>query len=187
MAEKNPLSALALPEPDLSRLPVDFHVGSPPMFGAALMIAGVVGPFVVGGIFGLLGLVGDMPANWGWIVLGFAAIPLLALPWGWFVMHSRTIVRVGEDRVEYLRTTPLGTRRWEEKLSSFTAIAYRKVLPPSSSTGEDTRYAVELLHPDGKRNVRLVKASDEAPAYHVQKRLAELTGIAMTELDPVRG
>ncbi len=52
MTQRNSLSSLVPPDPNLSGLPVTFHIGGTPLFGLALVIAGVAGPFVVGGISG---------------------------------------------------------------------------------------------------------------------------------------
>lgn len=186
MLEPKDLAALTPPEPDLTGLPVDFYPGATPLFGVALMVAGVLGPFVVGGFMALMGLVGDMPDNWGWIGLGFACIPLLALPWGWYVIHSRTIVRIGTDQVEYLSVTPFRRTRWNAPLSEFSAFAYRKILPPSRSTGENTRHGVELCHGTGERDILLVISSEEALARHVQTRMSVLTGLKAEERAPVR-
>jgi len=188
MAETNRLSALVPPNPDLSRLPVTFHIGGTPLFGLVLMIAGIGGPFVVGGVLGLIGLVAvGLPDSWGWIVLGFAALPLLAIPWGWWVMHTRTVVQVGADLVSYQRDTPLRTTRWQAPLSEYTAVAYRKVLPPSRSKAGVTMHGVELWHNRGEHDVRLVQATEEALARDTQTRLAHLTGLPKEEGEPVRG
>lgn len=183
MSTRNPLSALVPPEPDLSALPVVFHPGPTPLFGVVLMLAGVFGPIAVGGILGLIWLVGDLP---GPVVAIFAGIPLLALPWGWYVIRSRTIVRVGAETVEYMRVTPLRTRRWDAPLGQYSAVAYRKLLPPSRSKAGDTFHAVDLIHRGGERNVRLVRASEEGLARAVQGRLAALTGLAAEDHPPER-
>ncbi len=188
MTKTNGLSAFVPPDPDLSRLPVTFHIGATPMFGLALIIAGIVGPFAVGGILGLIGLVAvGLPDSWGWIVLGFAAIPLLALPWGWWVIHTKTVVQVDVDLVTYRRDTPLRTTKWQAPLSEYTAIAYRKVLPPSRSKAEVTMHGIELWHGPGEHDVRLVQATEEILARDTQEKLAKLTGLPMDEGDPVRG
>jgi hypothetical protein len=183
MSNANPLSALVPPEPDLTRLPVVFHPGPTPLFGVVLLIAGVLGPVLVGGILGLLWLVSDLP---GFIVPVFAAIPLLALPWGWWVIRSRTIVRVGAETVEYMRVTPLRTRRWDAPLGQYSAVAYRKLLPPTSSKAGETFHGVDLIHRGGERTVRLVQASQEAMARDVQARLAALTGLPAEDHPPER-
>jgi len=188
MTETSRLSALVPPEPDLSGLPVSFHIGGTPLFGLALMIAGLAGPFVVGGFLGLIGLVAvGLPDSWGWIVLGFAALPLLAIPWGWWVMHSRTVVQVDADLVRYQRDTPLRTTRWQAPLSEYTAVAYRLVLPSSRSKAGVTMHGVELWHDRGDHDVRLVQATEEALARDTQTRLAQLTGLPLKEGEPVRG
>jgi len=188
MSQRNSLSSLVPPDPDLSGLPVTFYIGGTPLFGLVLIIAGIAGPVVVGGILGLIGLVAQgLPDSWGWIVLGFAAIPLLAIPWGWWVMRSRTTVEVGPEDVSYRRETPLGKRSWQAPLAEYTEVVYRKVLPPSRSQAERTMHGVELLHGPGQRGVRLVQATDEALARFTQARLAALTGLPATEADPVRG
>lgn len=186
MLEPKDLSALIPPEPDLSSLPVDFYPGPTALFGVILMLAGVVGPIVIGGFMALMGLVGDMPDNWGWIGLGFACIPLLALPWGWYVIRSRTIVRIGADQVEYLRVTPLGATRWNAPLAEFSAFAYRKLLPPSRSKSGTTQHGVELCHNTGARDILLVSASDEALARHVQTSMCNLTKLKAEDRDPTR-
>lgn len=188
MTKTNSLSAFVPPDPDLSQLPVTFHIGATPLFGVVLIIAGIVGPFVVGGILGLIGLVAvGLPDSWGWIVLGFAAIPLLALPWGWWVLHTKTVVQVGADLVTYRRDTPIRTTKWQAPLSEYTAIAYRKVLPPSRSKAEVTMHGIELWHIRGEHDVRLVQATEETLARDTQEQLAKLTGLPMEEGDPVRG
>ena len=188
MVTKNSLSALVPPDPDFSGLPVTFHVGGTPLFGLALIIAGVAGPFVVGGILGLIGLVAvGLPDSWGWIVLGFAAIPLLAIPWGWWVMHNKTVVTVGADLVNWRRETPIRTTTWQAPLADYAAITYRKVLAPSTSKAEVTMHGVELRHRPGTHNVRVAQASDEAMARHVQRHLAQLTGLPVEDRTPIRG
>jgi len=188
VAETNILSALVPPDPDLSRLPVTFYVGGTPLFGFALVLAGVLGPFVVGGVLGLIGLVAvGLPDSWGWIVLGFSAIPLLAIPWGWWVMHTKTVVQIGADMVTYRRDTPVRTTRWQAPLSEFIAITYRKVLPPSRSKAEVTMHGIELRHGRGEHNIFLVQATDETLARDTQQQLAGLTGLRMEEGDPIRG
>ena len=186
MLEPSALRAFVPPDPDLTRLPVDFFPGPTPFHGIILMLAGVLGPIFVGGFLGLMGLVGDMPDNWGWIVLGFACFPLLALPWGWYVIRSRTIVRIGAEEVEFLRFTPFRKTRWNAPLSQYKAVAYRKVLPPSTTKAERILHGVELIHETGAWDVTLVQASDEALARDVQTRLAALTGLSAEEREPVR-
>ncbi len=136
----------------------------------------------------MIGLVAvDLPDSWGWIVLGFAAIPLLAIPWGWWVMHTKTVVQVGADLVTYRRDTPLGTTRWQAPLSEYTAVVYRKLLPPSRSKAQTTMHGVELWHGGGeKRDVRLVQATEEALARETQVRLAKLIGLPVEEGTAVR-
>ena len=188
MVQSNRLRALVPPDPDFSRLPVTFYIGGTPLFGVVLIIAGIIGPFVVGGMLGLIGLVAvGLPDSWGWIVLGFAAIPLLAIPWGWWVLHTTTVVQVGADTVSYLRNTPLRATRWQAPLSEFTTVAYRKVLPPSRAKAGVTMHGVELWHGRGERDVRLVQATDEALARDSQAKLAHLIGLPMEVGDPVRG
>jgi hypothetical protein len=187
MPETNSLAAFVPPDPDLSRLPVTFHIGGTPLFGLALIIAGILGPLVVGGVLGLIGLVAvGLPDSWGWIVLGFAAIPLLAIPWGWWVMRTKTVVQVDVDLVAYRRDTPFRTTKWQAPLSEYTAIAYRKVLPPSRNMADVTMHGVELWHGEGEHNVRLVQATDETLARDTQEQLARLTGLKVEEGDPVR-
>ncbi len=188
MTNRNALSNFVPPDPDLSSLPVDFHVGGTPLFGLVLMIAGIIGPIVVGGILGLLGLIATgLPESWVWIVLGFAAIPLLAIPWGWWVMHTTTVVRIGAESVGYRRTTPLGSSAWQAPLAEYTAVVYRLLLPPSTAKGESSKHGVELRHGPGRRDVRLVAATEEALARGTQVRLAALTGLPAVEEDPTRG
>jgi hypothetical protein len=177
------------PDPDLSRLPVTFAIGPTPLFGLALVIAGIAGPFVVGGILGLIGLFAvGLPDSWGWIVLGFACIPLLAIPWGWWVLRTQTTVEISNEKVTYRRDTPLRSTRWQAPRSEYVAVAYRKVLPPSSSKAGVTMHGVELWNGrDRKRDVRLVQATDEALARETLARLAVLTGLPTKEGKPVRG
>lgn len=188
MNQRNRLADLVPPDPDLSALPVTFHIGGTPLFGLVLIAAGGIGPFVVGGILGLIGLVAQgLPASWGWIVLGFAAIPLLALPWGWWVLHSRTVVEVGPSAVRYRRETPLTTTRWQAPLADYTGVVYRMILPPSNSKAGTTRHGVELRHGPGAHTVRLVQATDAPLAREIQARLADLTGLPASDDGPVRG
>ncbi|MCR8725907.1 hypothetical protein [Frigidibacter sp. ROC022] len=188
MSQSDRLANLVPPGPDLSALPTSFHIGGTPLFGLVLIAAGVIGPLVIGGILGLIGLVAQgLPAAWGWIVLAFAAGPLLAIPWGWWIMNSRTVVELGPETVSYHRKTPLRGTSWEAPLSEYTAVVYRRVLPPSSSKTGTTRHGVELRHGAGKHTVRLVQSSEEGLARATQARLAELTGLPATEDSPVRG
>lgn len=180
------IAALVPQDPDLSRLPVVFHPGPTRLFGVMLIIGGLIGPVVVGGILGLLGLIADVPDSWGWIVLGFAAIPLLAIPWGWLVIRSVAVVRISADLVEYRRVTPFRRIAREAPLSDYTAIMYRPVLPPSSARAGVTMHAVELLHRGGD-DLRIVLATDESLARETQAGLAALTGLWAMEGDPVRG
>jgi len=187
MTGRDRLHTLVPPDPDLDALPVTFHVGGTPLFGLALMIGGIAGPFVVGGILGLIGLVAKgLPESWGWIVLGFAAIPLLAIPWGWWVMHTKTTVEIGTDRVAYRRETPLSTTQWQAPLSEYVAVAYRRLLPPSRSKAGVTMHGVELRHGGGQHDVRVVQATDEALARKTLARLAELTGLPEEEAPRTR-
>jgi hypothetical protein len=186
MTEQNALSAFVPPEPDLSKLPVDFYPGPTPLFGLILMLAGVLGPIFILLTLGTLWLFRAEGEEWGWVVLVFAAIPLLGFPWGWWVIRSRTIVRVGAETVEYMRVTPLRTSRWDAPLGQYSAVAYRLLLPPSSSKAGETYHAVDLIHRGGERTVRLVQASQEAMARDVQARLAALTGLPAEDHPPER-
>lgn len=180
------IATLVPEDPDLSHLPVVFHPGPTRLFGVMLIAAGVLGPVVVGGILGLIGLVADVPDVWGWIVLGFAAIPLLAIPWGWFVIRTVTVVRISADQVAYRRVTPLRRTAWELPLSDYSTIIYRTVLPSSNAKAGVTTHAVELVHRGGN-DLRIVQATDEALARDTQAKLAALTGLWAMDGDPVRG
>ena len=87
-------------------------------FGVIRKLSGTpISVALAGGFMALMGVVGDMPDNWGWIGLAFACFPLLALPWGWYVIRSRTIVRIDVDRIEYLRATPFRKNHWNAPLA----------------------------------------------------------------------
>lgn len=179
------IAALVPEDPDLSRLPVVFHPGPTRLYGVMLIIGGIIGPVAIGGVLGLMGLVADVPDGWGWIVLGFAAIPLLAIPWGWLVIRTLTVVRIAPELVEYRRITPFRQTAWEAPLSDYTSILYRPVLPSSRSRAGVIMHAVDLVHRGGN-DLRLVLATDEALARDTQAKLAALTGLWVMEGDPVR-
>ena len=181
MTEAHPLAALAPDIPDMSKLPVRLTLGATPLFGALLMLAGGLLPLVIFVILTLIGWVAEVPAAWFWIKVVFAAIPLLALPWGWWVLRSRTTVEIGAETVAWQRRTPLGTRSWQAPLAEFRGFRLRTVLPSSTSQDRVARFAVEMDHEDADRRPRLTHTRDEHLARQVQARLAALTGLPVLE------
>ena len=127
----------------------------------------------------MIGWVSDVPPEWFWIKLVFVAIPLLALPWGWWVLKSRTTVEITAEQVTWQRTTPLGQRQWQAPLTEFAGLRLRKVLPSTTSQDRQARYAVELDH--AERKPRLTHTKDERLARQVLDRVSALTGLAILE------
>jgi len=173
------LRAVMPPEPDFSQLPVVIPIGSTPLFGVALIVAGAIFPVVVFLILSLIGLaMAEKPAEWFWIKTIFSLIPILVLPWGWWVLRSRTTVEIGEETVRRVRKTPLGTSGWTERRAAFNGLAFTRVLPRASS-GVDRfpRWVVVLDHPDRARATALTYTEDQAKAREVLDGLVRLTGM----------
>ena len=143
----------------------------------ALLGAGVVLPVVIGGILGLIWAFADVPAGFGIIVAIFAGLPLLALPWGWWVLKSRSRVSIGAQTVAYSRATPLGRRSWEAPLTDFAGFDYRRELPSQNSSDRRAYHVLELAHPDDHKTVRLMQTRNEEMVRLVQSTLSDLTGL----------
>lgn len=177
MSEPLPLAALAPDIPDLSKLPVRMQLGSTPMFGAVLMLAGALGPVVIFLILSLLGWIAEVPPAWFWIKTGFACIAFLALPWGWWVFKSRTTIEIGAETVHWERRTPLGARSWQAPLAEFRGFRMLRVMPSSTSQDRVPSFVVELVHPDPDKRPGLTHTRDQHLAQQVLERMVSLTGL----------
>lgn len=183
MTKPHILAALAPEIPEMSALPVRMTPGATPLFGALLILAGGLFPLVIFLILTLIGWIADVPPAWFWIKMVFVAVPLLALPWGWWVMKSRTAIEIGADEVHWERRTPLGTRSWTAALAEFRGFRMVAVMPSSTSSDRVPRYMVEMDHADPGKRPRLTHTKDRDLAAQVQARLVSLTGLPALEGD----
>ena len=184
MTDKDALAGLEalMPEaPDFSGLPVTVQVGSTPLFGVILIVAGGLMPIAMFLILTLIGWIAEVPPAWFWIKTAFAVIPLLALPWGWWILKSMSRVRIGPDSVRYERVTPLGRKVWEAPLAEYTGMVMREVLPSSRAVERVVHFAVEMDHPNPRRIARLTHTKDKALAQVMLDKIAGLTGLAVRD------
>ena len=163
--------------PELSELPIRMTLGATPLFGALLILAGGLAPLAIFFVLTLIGWIADVPPAWFWIKTVFIAIPVLALPWGWWVLKSRTNIEIGAKTVVWERRTPLRYRSWEAPLAEFDGFQMRKVMPSTTSQDRVPRFAVELVHPDVGKRARLTHTKDEHLARQVLDRVILLTGL----------
>ena len=183
MSKPNPLAALAPEIPEMSELPVRMTLGATPLFGALLILAGGFFPLVIFLILTLIGWIADVPPAWFWIKTVFVVVPLLALPWGWWVLKSREAIEIGAETVHWEKRTPLGTRSWQAPLAEFRGYRLRAVMPSSTSSDRVARYQVEMGHPDPDKRPKLTHTKDRNLAAQVQARLVSLTGLPALEED----
>jgi len=171
------LERMMPPEPDFTRLPLVLHIGSTPLLGVVLIMAGGFFPVVIFIVLTLIGLVSDVPPAYFWIKTAFAVIPVPALLCGWWVLKSRTLIEFDTETVRWARVTPLGEGAWSEPLSSFGGLVFRKVLPKSTTQDRFASWVVELDHPDRHRRPRLANTQDQDKARQMLDGVARLTGL----------
>ena len=177
MQNDNALRTLALDRPDFSQLPVTMQVSATPLFGVLLILAGTVFPIVIFLIFTGIELVAETPAGFFWIKTVFALIPFLAVPWGWWVLKSRTTIEISENAVTRTRTTPFGTHRWSEPMTAYEGLRLDKVLPYSNAQERVPSWVVRLVHPDADRCAGLTHTQDRDLAEDVRLNLLRLTNL----------
>lgn len=174
--------AAVMPEaPDFSSLPVRIQVGTTPLFGVILMLAGGILPLMIWFVLSVIGWIAEVPDAWFWIKLVFVVIPLAALPVGWWIFKSKTVVEIGENSVRQDRVTPMGQSSWEAPLAEYTGLIFKSVLPSSRSQDRVPRYVVEMQHPDPDKRPRLTHTKDEAMARVMLDNIARLTGLAIDD------
>lgn len=157
----------------LKELPVKFIHKDSKLLGKLAVFAGgacALAPIV----FFLSTVINNGPVN---KTLPILAVSLLFLPIfviGLNITKRKKETVISRDMVSKLNATLFKKDQWQEPVSSYTGILLRTDVQPAGEQSSELIYALDLLHEDNDKTIRLFKCKEYNAAFNKWKEYCQL-------------